>query len=206
MSVGVDLLPLFEMSWTKEFVVRFNNVLLNLSYSYVAALIFYIFINYLPGLVQKRKFQPFVRRDIKKIHRHYFDLLNTMSRKCKNIHYKELPNFGDFEKIFESVNPQEMYPATNLLITHATYLQTFLYAKVETEAIIKHIHLFKRQTPVEIISLLEELMSSGLFGDVVFFNSIQGLANRDMKAFAQFFYEGYQILEKLNNEADKLYS
>lgn len=206
MSVGVDLFPLFGISWTKEFAVRFNNVLLNLSYSYVAALIFYIFINYLPELVQKRKFQPFIRRDIKKIHRHYFELLNAMSRKCKNVQYTVLPSCDDFENIFECVNPQEMYPVTRGLITHATYLQTFLYAKVETEAIIKHIHLFKRQTPVEIISLLEELMSSGLFGDVVFWNSVKGLLNRDMKVFADSFYKGYHILEKLNNEADKLYS
>lgn len=206
LSVGIDLISKFSIGWSKAFILKFNNVILNLSYSYVAGMIFYILINYFPDQVQKRRFQPFVKRDIKRIHSLYIDLINSMSKKKDGVVYEIIPEYYLFEELMECISPNELYPETKGQITEATYLRTFLYIKLETLDIIKHIHLFKKQVPDKIILLLEDLIGSEFFKVVIMWNSFKSkIGNGNMKIFAESFYDGFDIVKKLNKEANKLH-
>ena len=57
-SVGLSILPFLGVSGNAE---NINNVILNLSYSYFAGFVFYVFISYLPEKIQKQKIQPVIR-------------------------------------------------------------------------------------------------------------------------------------------------
>jgi hypothetical protein len=205
-SVGVDIIPKFKVGWSEEFVLKLNNVLLNLAYSYIAGLIIYFLISYLPDQIQKKRFQPIVKRDIKRIHHLFLEMVNSMSSKKKQDDYKTIPDYNVFEELMECISPNEKYPNTIGQITEASFLRTFFYLRVETLEIIKHIHLFKKQVPDRIILLLEELTNSNLFKDVIMWNSFKGeIGNQNMKEFAKSFYDGFEIVKKLNDEAEKLY-
>lgn len=205
-SVGVDIIPKFKVGWSEEFVLKLNNVLLNLAYSYIAGLIIYFLISYLPDQIQKRRFQPIVKRDIKRIHLMYLDMINKMNSKKKQDDYKTIPDYNIFEELMECISPHEKYPTPIEQITDASYLLTFFYLRVETIEIMKHIHLFKKQVPDRIILLLEELTNSNLFKMVIMLNSLRvKLGNQNMKDCAKDFYDGFEIVKKLNDEAEKLY-
>ena len=48
--------------------VKINNVLINLSYSFIAGLIFYFFVSYLPSQAKIRKFKPVIDLKIKDLY------------------------------------------------------------------------------------------------------------------------------------------
>lgn len=56
-SVGLEVIPTFKVS---KNAVNINNVSLNLSYSYLAGLIFYFFISYLPKQIELQKIKPII--------------------------------------------------------------------------------------------------------------------------------------------------
>lgn len=206
LSVGVGILPKFGVGWYEESILKFNTVILNLSYSYVAGMIFYLLINYMPDQAQKRRFQPFVKKDIKRIHSLYLNLINSMSTKKNGVIYNTIPSYQIFEELMECISPNEIYPNTSEQIIRANYMRTFFYLRVETLGIIEHIYYFKNQVPDEIILLLEELNSSEFFSAVTMWNSFQnGFGNENMKLFAQSFYDGFSIVEKLNLKANNLF-
>ena len=106
----------------------------------------------------------------------------------------------------ECISPNEIYPNTSEQIIRANYMRTFFYLRVETLGIIEHIYYFKNQVPDEIILLLEELNSSEFFSAVTMWNSFpNGFGNENMKLFAQSFYDGFSIVEKLNLKANNLF-
>jgi hypothetical protein len=203
LSVGLQIFPTLPVNWSNDFISNFDNVILNLSYSFIAATIFYVLINYLPQIKKEKKFQPVIKRDINKIHSLFLDMINAMEPESKT--HEQIPNYEEFENLMKDIDPKEKYPNTQGLVTEASYLKTFLYLKVESKEIISHIHLFKSYIPIEIISLLEELNDSRFFSDVVFFNSINNLSNQNMKMFAESFYDGFKIVKQLGVKSQKLY-
>ncbi|WP_340104904.1 hypothetical protein [Rhodohalobacter sp. 8-1] len=203
LSIGVQILPKISVNWSDTFVTNYNNVLLSLSYSFIAATLFYLLINYLPKTEKKKRFQPVVKRDIKKIHSLFINMINTMEP--DSVKHENIPDYNKFENLMEGISTYKKYPPTKGLITEASYLKTFLYLKVETKEIISHIHLFKEYVPIEIISLLEDLNDSRFFKDVVLFNSLNKLGNENMKLFAEPFYDGFKIVKQLKDAAEKLY-
>jgi len=140
LAVGLQVLPKIPVSWSAFLISNLNSVLLSLSYSFIAATIFYLLINYLPRIEKKKKFQPVVKRDIKKIHSLFLNMINAMESESKK--HEKIPNYEKFEELMEGVSPDEKYPHTQGLVTEASYLRTFLYLKVESKEIISHIHLF----------------------------------------------------------------
>jgi len=204
LSVGLKVFPKVSISWSKLFVSNINSVLLSISYSFLAATIFYLLINYLPRLEKKKRFQPVVKRDIDKIHSMFIRMINAMASQTEK--YEEIPDYEQFKALMATTSPDQKYPHTQGLITEASFLKTFLYLKAESKEIISHIHLFKEYVPVEIISLLEDLNSSRFFKEVVFLNSVNRLSNKNMEIFAEGFYDGFEIIEKLKTESDQLYN
>ncbi|MEX0719935.1 MAG: hypothetical protein WD059_04645 [Balneolaceae bacterium] len=204
-AVGLEILPKIPSNFTNEFSEKLNIVLLNISYSYLAAIIFYLLINYFSFFQKKKRFQPYVKKDIQRIHSLFLNIINAMGKKVGE-NFTEIPDKIKFEYLLDQVSPNELYSPTKGMITQATYMKTFLYLKVEAGDIIKHIHLFKEFVPDNIISYLEDLNNSQLFKSTVIFNSWSGgVSNTTLKMFASPFYDGFEIVKKLKEESDKLF-
>lgn len=204
LSVELELVPKIHFGFSAPFIPKLNNSLLTLSYSYIAALIFYLLINYFPYYQRKKLYQPYVKRDIIEIHSLFLNMINAMGKKV-NKKYDSIPDKQTFEYLMDQVAPNETYGPTEGHITQASYLKTYIYIKAETLSLMTHIHLFKEYTPPVIISMLEGLNKSQLFKAAVIFNSWKGgVMNNTMKNFANDFYDGFEIANKLKTEADKL--
>lgn len=63
-QVGLAVIPKFSCSYSDEFINGLNQGLLNLSYSYVAGVIMYLLISYIPELHKKRQIDSMVKPDL----------------------------------------------------------------------------------------------------------------------------------------------
>lgn len=61
LNIGLGILSPIGYS---DNYININRVLINLSYSYIAGLIFYLFVSYLPNKIRTEKFKPIIARKI----------------------------------------------------------------------------------------------------------------------------------------------
>lgn len=61
--LNIGLGKLWTIGYSENYE-KINNVLINLSYSYIAGLIFYIFVSYLPNKIRIEKFKPIIKRKV----------------------------------------------------------------------------------------------------------------------------------------------
>lgn len=84
---------------------RINQVLLNLSYSYMAGLIFYVLVTYLPYIHKKSKIMPSVRLKIGDIYKQINACLQTFDTQDRG----DLIGSVRHERIIELINGADMY-------------------------------------------------------------------------------------------------
>ena len=111
-SVQLHSLPLVGVNFCKETAQSVNKVLLTLSYSYVAALVFYILTNVLPAKQRKNKLQPIIKQKVLQIGRNIHDIMLEFSRGTSFNH--DLHNTSNTEALLKSkdwfsVNPMLLH-------------------------------------------------------------------------------------------------
>lgn len=82
-----------------------NQVLLNLSYSYMAGLIFYLLVNYLPNYLKKRKVLPSIRLKIEDLYKQ----INACIQTFESTDRADLLDTITHERIINLINGADMY-------------------------------------------------------------------------------------------------
>lgn len=82
-AVQLHWLPLVGHCLSEETAQAVNTVLLTLSYSYIAALMFYLLTSVLPAKQRKKKLDPIIKGKVTKISRCIHDILLEFSRDTK---------------------------------------------------------------------------------------------------------------------------
>ena len=86
LAVQLHWLPLVGSCLCKETAQAINNALLTLSYSYIAAFVFYLLTNVLPTKHRKDKLGPIIKWKVSKMSRSIHDILLEFARGTKLSH------------------------------------------------------------------------------------------------------------------------
>lgn len=99
-SIQFHLIPVIKTSWNDDIVAALNSAYLTLSYSYIAALLFYLLTNVLPAKQRRDKLDAIIKRRVKGLGRCFRDILLEFSR---DTDFKaEINNTTDTETILHS--------------------------------------------------------------------------------------------------------
>ncbi len=118
---------------------RINTVIINLSYSYFAGLIFYIFVSYLPYLNRKIKFKPIIQDKINNL----YNQINACVVSFQSDTDRDLIKDIDYDKL------------EKLIVSNSMYSKSF-YGK--QTGIAMDNFLFLNQTRGRIFSLIESIL------------------------------------------------
>jgi len=118
---------------------RINTVIINLSYSYFAGLIFYIFVSYLPYLSRKIKFKPIIQDKVNSL----YNQINACVVSFQS------DTDGD---LIKDINYDKL---ENIIVSNSMYSKSF-YGK--QTGIAMDNFLFLNQTRGRIFSLIESIL------------------------------------------------
>jgi len=171
-AVQLHWLPLAGHCLSEETAQAVNTVLLTLSYSYIAALMFYLLTSVLPAKQRKNKLDPIIKGKVTKISRCIHDILLEFSRDTKLGH--DVHDTTNTENILRSKNWMTVVPM--ILQYNQVNISYLKYMKVcgdnmksqISDLIVKYHEEMTAEQLVE----LETLSSSQLFHMVDFLNTI----------------------------------
>jgi hypothetical protein len=98
-QIGLGIIPRFNCDFSDSFVSGLNQTLLNLSYSYVAGVIMYLLISYIPDLGKNKRITATVKPDLELLLNEMYIFLFYLNNKY--IKSKDFNNLklSDFKKI-----------------------------------------------------------------------------------------------------------
>ena len=102
LSIQFHLIPVIRTSLSGDVVGALNSAYLTLSYSYIAALLFYLLTNVLPAKQRRDKLDAIIKRRVKGLGRCVRDILLEFSRDT-NFH-ADIHNINDTEAILHTKN------------------------------------------------------------------------------------------------------
>jgi len=100
-QIGLGIIPLFYSIFSNEFAFKLNQVLLNLSYSYIAGVIMYLLISYLPDLQKKRRINSIIKSDLELLVKElniFIFYINKQYVNVKDIKNIKITDFQKFRK------------------------------------------------------------------------------------------------------------
>ena len=172
LAVQFHRLPIIKCCITEETAQAANTVLLTLSYSYLAALVFYLVTSVLPAKQRRNKLKPIIERRIHQIGRCIRDILLEFSRDTDYGH--DVHNIAKTEAILKSkdwfahVPLLQKYNKVNL-----TYLQYMVKCgdlmNAQISDLINKYH--EEMTAFQLVEL-ENLSASQFFDTVGFICTI----------------------------------
>ena len=157
-SVGLDLIEKIGISDNYE---KINNVALNLSYSYIAGLIFYFFISYLPYIQKKKKLNPAINSKIEYLNDLIKSFIQTFELQEKNINLKTTQNNYIEELIINrSLIDSSYYSKMGRNMTNLDFINGH---KVNIQNLITDIITYKEYISSEQVLNLEQIRDSKFF-------------------------------------------
>jgi len=155
--VGLNILPNVGISSNAN---NINNVLLNLSYSYFAGIVFYCFISYLPHQIQKRKIQPIIDAKSLGIKNLIAAFINSFDIYPINNNIINTIKDSEISKLFEgnNLNSSSYYSAiSGVKMSNADYINLTRDKVIET---VENILFYKEYLSYQQILILEQIRES----------------------------------------------
>ena len=159
---------------TSDYVEIINDMLVNLSYSYIAAYLFYLMTNRLPVVMRKRKLMPVIQNRVEEIGRRsiYYVLLE-FSRDNNELHadYKHIDGTEDVlaSKIWTDEMPT-VYRQFGIRINYLNYVRHQCDDLKERVAVV--LDRYKDEMTEKQIMALEEMTGLYIFRLVELFCSL----------------------------------
>ena len=159
---------------TSDYAEIINDMLVNLSYSYIAAYLFYLMTNRLPVVMRKRKLMPVIQNRVEEIGRRsiYYVLLE-FSRDNNELHadYKHIDGTEDVlaSKIWTDEMPT-VYRQFGIRINYLNYVRHQCDDLKERVAVV--LDRYKDEMTEEQIMALEEMTGLYIFRLVELFCSL----------------------------------
>jgi hypothetical protein len=109
LQIGLGIIPKFKCGFSDSFLNGLNQTLLNLSYSYIAGVIMFILISYIPDLGKKRRINATIKPDLELLLNEMYVFLfylNNKYIKGKDINklmlndFKKIDNFSLYKMDF----------------------------------------------------------------------------------------------------------
>lgn len=203
LSIELEVTTKFSTSWNDEFCNKLNKVFINLSYSFLAGYIFYIFTVVIPDDMKKKKIKPILYKKISSCFRTVENIINKFTgENCcrKELSREELANILDKKKWRD--------PIPNLGISYIEYVS--LQGKYLRQQVLETINLYKDYMTESQIADLENLIDMLIFQLANKFSSMprvdidnpqekKSLINDFCNMFAKFqeIYKTFEIKEKI---------
>lgn len=172
LSIQLKFIPVITVGWNRDTIGSWNAVILNLSYSYIAALIFYGLTTRLPIYRRKKKLMPIIQKRIGEIGREIYNILLEFSRETGYNH--DYRNTTGTDAILRSKDWMSIMPSVlryqNIKITYLNFLNA--EAKAIKEKISDVIQKYKDEMTEEQLVALETLAHTPFFHQVEFLCSI----------------------------------
>ncbi|WP_455672521.1 hypothetical protein [Phocaeicola sp.] len=185
--VGLEVLPTLG---TTENPILINSVLLNLSYSYFAGLIFYLLVTYYPFYLQRKKFSPIIKSKIN-------DLYNQVEATIQTFETKEVKGIVDtitFDELKKVIEKNSMYSNSFYANTVGYQMNNFQFL-VETKnnffTIIERLLIYKDYLSINQIVSIEKIRDSSFFHLTKVYES---------SSLAILYYNSSQFKEELAKE------
>ena len=157
-SVGLDIIGKIGSSYNS---VKINNVALNLSYSYIAGLIFYFFISYLPFIQTKKKLKPAITSKIEYLSTLIKSFIQTFESTENNLSLKGIhPNYIEKLIVNKSVLDSSYYSVMGRTMTNQDFLNGH---KENIENLIEKILSYREYLSSDQVLYLEEIRDSKFF-------------------------------------------
>ena len=201
LAIQFKFIPTISVGWEANTAMNLNELFLNLSYSYIAALIFYGLTTRLAAYRRKKKLEPVIQKRVEQIGRLgiYYILLEFSRESGYGADYKSSENTA---KVLESKNWLDYMPFFQMAYkTDMTYLELVgVEGKKIKERVSDLIDKYKDEMRTDQINLLEEIPDMYLFRLVDLFNSIPNkVIEKDNNPFVEEFcklHEKYLEVEK----------
>ena len=172
LSIQLKVIPVITVGWQQETIASWNTVFLNLSYSYIAALIFYGLTTRLPVYRRKKKLMPVIQKRIGEIGREIYNILLEFARETGYNH--DYRNTTDTDAIMRSKDWMAIMPTVlrfrNIKISYLNFLNA--EAKAIKDKISDVIQKYKDEMSEEQLVALETLAHAQFFHQVEFLSSI----------------------------------
>ena len=172
LSIQLKVIPVITVGWQQETIASWNTVFLNLSYSYIAALIFYGLTTRLPVYRRKKKLMPVIQKRIGEIGREIYNILLEFARETGYNH--DYRNTTDTDAIMRSKDWMAIMPTVlrfrNIKISYLNFLNA--EAKAIKDKISDVIQKYKDEMTEEQLVALEALAHAPFFHQVEFLCSI----------------------------------
>ncbi len=155
------------------FAEQINDILVNLSYSYIAAYLFYLMTSRLPLALRKRKIMPVIQKRVQEIGRRsiYYVLLEFSRDSNLNADYKSIENTA---KLLESKHWTDEMPTVQRQFGIRINYLNYIHHQCDDlkERVSEILKRYKDEMTVEQITALEELTDMHLFRSVELFCSL----------------------------------
>ena len=173
LAIQMKVIPTINIGWEAETAKSVNDVFLNLSYSYIAALIFYGLTTRLTAYRRKKKLLPVIQKRVEQIGRLgiYYILLKFSRGSGYGADYKSSENTA---KVLESKNWLDYMPFFQKAYrVNMTYLELVsVEGKKIKERVSDLIDKYKDEMTTEQITLLKDIPNMYLFRLVDLFCAI----------------------------------
>ncbi len=159
LSVGLSLFPKIGCSSNSE---NINQVSLNLSYSYVAGLIFYFFISYIPINLLKRKLRPTLKSKFEDLSNQVCSYIQTFENIDIEIDVKTI-NFNFIKSVMESKSILDSSYYSKIMALKMNNLEFINSTKESIFNLIDSALVYKEYLDAEEILHLEKIKDSKFF-------------------------------------------
>lgn len=204
LAIQLKVVPTINVGWEAETTKSVNDVLLNLSYSYIAALVFYELTTRLTAYRRKKKLLPVMQKRVEQIGRSgiYYILLEFARKSGFKADYKSSYNTA---KILESKQLFEEMPFFyEAYGVKKTYLAHVMDEGLKIKEMVSNLLVkYKDEMTVEQILLLEDIPDMYIFRLVDIFCSC--LPAKDDKGSKAVFIEEFCKLHDKYLEVAKVF-
>ena len=141
---------------------KINQILINISYSYIAGLIFFCLVSYLPHRLKIEKFKPIIHSKID-------DLYNQINACIQTFETVEINNVIEsitFEELQEVINNNDMYNKSFYAISAGYQMNNFKFLSLTTKrvfVIINSLLEYKEYMTIEQILNIEKIKENSFF-------------------------------------------
>lgn len=199
LSIGLGILPLFTSCFSNSFCYKLNQLLINLSYSYIAGCIFYLLSVVMPKRQRKTLVMPALSLKINNIREQLRIVLLEFSRDTQ-----WNPNEFDMGNCFNIMMSKNW---TNKIPFAAQYFKvdiTYLHHIYNTKSFINKeideiITSYKEYLTENQLVLLEEIRNASVFKTVTLFVGLQNINLEDPKGKRSLVDDFCNLIKKYNS-------
>ena len=184
-----------NVNWAQEMCANFNQLYINLSYSFLAAYIFYLLTIYFPQKIESRRLEPVIKQKVLRIRAGLGDILLEFSRDTGVKNYTEI---GNARVVLNSKNWNDFILMHQLLYKADTTYLAYIGEKGEViqKNIVELIQSYQRFLTAEQMCLLEDLCQKYIFRFAQKYPKIQ-MSETGIKSLIDMFIEALNKMDEI---------